>query len=37
MAFDAAISVHPDDRHYLRRVRIRRWWAARGIHAPGTR
>lgn len=37
MAFDAAMPVHPDDRQYLRRFRIRRWWAARGIHAPGAR
>lgn len=33
VALDVAMPVHPDDRQYLRRFRLRRWWARRTGHA----
>ncbi|HEX8410377.1 MAG TPA: PspC domain-containing protein [Thermoanaerobaculia bacterium] len=33
LLLDLAMPVHPDDRQYLRRFRLRRWWARRTGHA----
>lgn len=33
VALDVAMPVHPDDRQYLRRFRLRRWLARRSAHA----
>jgi phage shock protein PspC (stress-responsive transcriptional regulator) len=33
LLLDVAMPVHPDDRQYLLRFRLRRWWARRNGHA----
>jgi phage shock protein PspC (stress-responsive transcriptional regulator) len=33
LVLDLAMPVHPDDRQYLLRFRLRRWWARRNGHA----
>jgi phage shock protein PspC (stress-responsive transcriptional regulator) len=33
IALNVAMPVHPDDRQYLLRFRLRRWWARRNGHA----
>ena len=33
VALDVAMPVHPDDRQYLLRFRVRRWLARRNSHA----
>jgi phage shock protein PspC (stress-responsive transcriptional regulator) len=33
VALNVAMPVHPDDRQYLLRFRLRRWWAQRNRHA----
>ncbi len=33
LALNVAMPVHPDDRQYLLRFRLRRWWAQRNRHA----
>jgi phage shock protein PspC (stress-responsive transcriptional regulator) len=35
VALDVAMPVHPDDRQYLLRFRLRRWWHRRMSHATG--
>lgn len=33
LLFDLAMPVHPDDRQYMLRFRLRRWWERRTAHA----